>query len=379
MSTNTTRYNVDFKMKVVKAYQESGKTQPEICDEFNISRSSLCKWLKEYSQSGADGLVNKKPVPHNPARKTAKKIIREVVELKQQEEHKYSGLRAFADYLKRFKGIALSATTLSKIFKKEGLPSGAENYIEQRAKVNPKKHELLEKEITAELNQVERFERPNPGDLWQIDITQFYIKDDGKVYMVDMIDDHSRFIVGWGLFRDQKAENVIQVFQDAVNKYGKPKELLSDNGRQFTSWHGITDFEALLDKLEIKHIKARPHHPQTLGKLERWHGTLKKELIDVKFFHSMAEAKEEIAHYIDHYHYHRTHSSLDGLVPADRFYGVARQVKEELLQQNDTSAPNNRLYLLGKLLGKELRIQEHNGTVEVFWNRQRILSYDFLA
>jgi hypothetical protein len=82
--------------------------------------------------------------------------------------------------------------------------------------------------------------------------------------------------------------------------------------------------------------------------LERWHGSLKKELIDIKFFHSLAEAREEIEKYIDYYNYHRTHSSLGGLVPADRYHGIAKQVKEDIQQnsKHSNSNPNrSRLYL----------------------------------
>ncbi len=369
---NQKRYDVDFKLQVVKSYQESDKTQPEICKEYGISRSSLCKWVREYKEKGVEGLQNKKPVPVNPARKTAKNVIDKIVGLKQLQEHKYQGLRAFSDYLKRFQGIALSITTLDKIFKKKGVPSGEENYQEQRAIVNPKKQEMIEKNVLKEISQWERFERKEPQELWQIDICQFYIKDEGRVYLVDIIDDYSRFLVGWDLFRDQKAQNVIKVFKEAVDRYGPPKEILSDNGRQFVSWHGITEFQELLEKLKVKHIKAKPHRPRTLGKLERWHGTLKKELVDVKFFHSLAEARDEIRKYVEYYNYYRTHSALEGLVPADRFYGVDSQVKE--LVQNGKEA---RLYLTGKFFGKDLRIQETTGRIDVYLDKELVKSVDF--
>ena len=110
--------SVDFKYKVVQAYLESGKTQPEICKEYGISRSSLAKWTKQLKENGIDGLQNKKTIPHNPAKKTARKIVEQVVELKKKDEHKYKGLRAFADFLKRFEGINLSPTTLQ--IKKDG-------------------------------------------------------------------------------------------------------------------------------------------------------------------------------------------------------------------------------------------------------------------
>lgn len=377
MDKKQKRYSVDFKYKVVQAYLESGKTQPEVCKEYGISRSSLAKWSKQLKENGIDGLQNKKTIPHNPAKKTAIKIVEQVVELKKKEEHKYKGLRAFADFLKRFEGIDLSPTTLSKIFKKNNIPDGNENYQEQRAQVNPKKQELLEKEILKEIDHWETFEREKPQELWQIDITSFYIKDEGKVYLIDILDDHSRYLVGWGLFREQKAEHVIKVFQEAVDHYGPPKEILSDNGRQFVSWHGTSGFQVLLDKYNIKHIRARPHHPQTLGKLERWHGSLKKELIDIKFFHSLAEAREEIEKYIDYYNYHRTHSSLGGLVPADRYHGIAHQVKEDMHKNSNSNHDRSRLYLVGRIMGKDIRILEKQRKIELYSGNKLIQSLDF--
>ena len=165
MEKKQRRYSVDFKYKVVQAYLDSDKTQLEICEEYGISRSSLIKWKKQLEENGIDALQNKKSAPHNPAKKTAKKIVEQVVELKKKEEHKYKGLRAFADFLKRFEGINLSPTTLSKIFKKNEIPNGDENYQEKRAQVNPKKQELLEKEILEEIDHWETFERDKPQEL----------------------------------------------------------------------------------------------------------------------------------------------------------------------------------------------------------------------
>jgi len=356
MYKSSPSYSPDFKLKVVQAYYASGKTQPDICREFSISRSSLCKWIKGYQQKGLEGLINHPTTPKRPARQTAKKIIDQVADLKQKEPHKYQGLRSFSDYLKRFQGISLSLTTLSKIFKKRGIPLGEENYQAQIAQVNPKKAEIIEKQVLSELNQWERFERATPGDLWQMDITSFYIKNEGKVYLIDVLDDHSRFIIGWGLFREQTSENVLKVLTESINRHGAPKELLTDNGRQFTNWNGTTAFEVFLDQHQIQHIKSRPHHPQTLGKLERLHGTIKKELIEVKYFHSLPEAREEIRKYVDYYNYHRTHSALDGLVPADRYFGVKTPISPKPAD----------LYLAGKIAGKNIRIQKSEQTVDLY-------------
>jgi len=118
-----------------------------------------------------------------------------------------------SNYLKRFQGIFLSPTILSKIFKQKGIPLGEEIYLEQRASVDPKKQEELEKEVLDLVEVNERFEPPTPNDLWQTDIIQFYIKDGGKVYLVSFLDNHSCFIVGSELFREATTENLLQVLE----------------------------------------------------------------------------------------------------------------------------------------------------------------------
>jgi transposase InsO family protein len=88
------------------------------------------------------------------------------------------------------------------------------------------------------------------------------------------LDDYSRYVVGLEVFRSQTAEHVLEVYRRAVAEYGVPKEMLSDQGRQYSSWRGTTRFEAELRKDRVHHIKSRPHHPMTLGKIERFWKTI---------------------------------------------------------------------------------------------------------
>ena len=138
-----------------------------------------------------------------------------------------------------------------------------------------------------------------------MDIMGFYIRDAHKGYLISAIDDCSRMIVGWGLFREQTAENVLEVLRGSLVRFGAPKEILTDQGSQFKHWGGITQFEKMLKKLKVEHIKARSHHPQTCGKIEAFHKSIHRELIDKEFFVTQEQAVEKIARFIEHYNYGR--------------------------------------------------------------------------
>jgi transposase InsO family protein len=127
-----------------------------------------------------------------------------------------------------------------------------------------------------------KFQRDAPNELWQIDIAGGQmIKGLGMVYLVAILDDCSRYIVGAQYFLDQKGKNVIQVIRDAVITYGRPQELFADNGTQFKNTIGEnnTQYVNLLISIDIKPIFARKHHPQSKGKIERIFGTVIQEFL----------------------------------------------------------------------------------------------------
>ena len=122
------------------------------------------------------------------------------------------------------------------------------------------------------------FERATPNQMWQTDIFTFRLG--GRyAYLIAFMDDYSRFIVGADLFRSPTAAAVIEVYRVAVGEFQPPKEMLTDNGRQYTSWRGTSRFEAELKKDRVAHFKSRPHHPMTLGKVERFWATIWQEFL----------------------------------------------------------------------------------------------------
>jgi transposase InsO family protein len=176
-------------------------------------------------------------------------------------------------------------------------------------------------------DHIREFERAKPNQLWQTDLFTFILKrQNRRVYLVAFMDDHSRFVVAYGLHGSQSAALVIEVLRAAISSYQPPEEILSDNGSQYVTWRGKSAFAHELDKRGIKHVISAPQHPQTLGKIERFWGTLWRECLETAVFLDLEDARRRIGLFIDSYNFQRPHRGLDGLVPADRFFGSAPEV-----------------------------------------------------
>ena len=388
VSQRPRRHSQEFKLDVVKRI-EAGESSSSVCKEFGISTGLPFKWRRDYRDHGLEGLQLKSSRPHHQPKKTSQWIIEKVLGLKKAKPE--LGIAAASDHLARFEAVKISPNTIGKIFKKHELPDGDQGAAEAAYHVKGDKNREVEHQLEKELDEWERFARPFPNDMWQMDIMGFYIRGAHKVYLITAIDDCSRYVVNWGLYREQTADNVLEVLRGGLAKHGAPKEVLTDQGAQFKHWGGVTQFEKLLAKLNIQHIKARAHHPQTCGKIEAFHKTIHRELIDKEFFISQEQATEKIARFNDHYNYARPHSSLDGFTPSDRYFNVIDAVKKYLA---DYQAPKSvkeeadgvvgvgrgsRIYLIGKLLGQDIRIQELAGQLSVHVNNQLWKDVNFLG
>ncbi|MBN1628501.1 MAG: DDE-type integrase/transposase/recombinase [Thermoleophilia bacterium] len=175
-----------------------------------------------------------------------------------------------------------------------------------------------------------RFEASRPLELVQMDVLHFYIHGQ-RVYLILALDDHSRFVVGWGLLQRETMEDAIAVVEEAIRRYGKPEAILTDRGAAFHAWSGVSRFDRMLESYGIDHRLASAHHPQTCGKIEALNKAIQKELISRVEFRNFLDAKEQIRAWIDSFNHERTHQGLGGvLVPADRFHGRADRVLERI-------------------------------------------------
>lgn len=176
----------------------------------------------------------------------------------------------------------------------------------------------------------QRFEAGRPLELAQMDILELYINK-LKVFLILLIDDFSRFILGFRLLEETSIDAVIDLVSEAVKRYGKMEEILTDRGFVFYSWRGANRFESYLESERIEHTHARPHHPQSLGKVEALNRRIKNELFERRYFSTLQQAMSGVTEWVEHYNHRRPHQGLGGLlVPGERFHGLAEKVLDDI-------------------------------------------------
>jgi transposase InsO family protein len=328
----------------------AGLSRKEVAAIVGVATVTIGTWQKQYDTAGLPGLYRK---PSSTAVKKRCHLLEERI-VAHRQQHPERGVRRIRDELRRGEGLAVSAEKVRTVLGDAGLGNAP-------AKPGPRPP------------QVRRFERSLPNALWQIDIFTFELKRLYRVYLIGIIDDHSRYIVGWGLFRQQTADAVLEVVKGAIGQWGAPREILSDNGRQFVAWRGKSRFQRVLKQQGIGHVRSAPHHPMTLGKIERFWQTVWREFLSEAVFASFADACQRLDHWVQYYNHQRPHQGIDGACPADRFYGVAADVEEAIKQGCQENAlklalgqkPQRPLYLLGQLGGTNVSVVRKGEDLEV--------------
>ncbi len=277
-----------------------------------IHYTSVYQWRRRFKAMGKEVFLSYKPAC--PGR-GVKKITgeQEKAVLSTWHSHSSFGPGQVRNQLRR-QGITVSTKTVRQIMEANG-------------------YEVPRKKQKKDKGQ--RFEARRPLELAQMDILEFFINK-LKVYVILLMDDFSRFIVGWRLLEETSIDAVIGVVQEAIDRYGKMQEILTDRGFVFYSWRGVNRFERYLELEGIDHTHARPHHPQTLGKVEACNRRIKEELLDREHFLNAHAADAAIDRWVNHYNHERTHQGLGGLlVPAERFHGQSKQVVSAISQGID--------------------------------------------
>jgi transposase InsO family protein len=215
----------------------------------------------------------------------------------------------------------------------------------------------------------ERFEAVRPNHMWHLDYLHRHINR-ASTHTLILLDDCSRYVVGHGVDDAERADLVIETFEEAVRLHGKPETVLHDKGSAFWSWRGISRFTALLTELGIDQIAAE--FKEWNGKLEVFNANLSKELFDVHRFYDVAEMNRRLAAHLHWYNHDRTSHALGGLlVPADRYYGRA----EEVLARIEAGAGRDGLEALD-LRNRCLelfKVVSHGGVPEVWLMGQQVL------
>jgi len=179
-----------------------------------------------------------------------------------------------------------------------------------------------------------------------------------------LLDDRSRFITGFGVSAGSSGAWVKDIFRTAVTNFGTPEEVLTDRGPQYHSWRGKSAFTKMLGSMGIKHILARPRHPMTVDKTERFWKTLWKECLEPMRPRDVEEARIRIEHFIGFYNFKRTHQGIDGLIPADIFFDAESEVRRSMearvadnaLELAKHGTPRKPFYLTGRVGDQSLSL-----------------------
>ncbi len=302
------RRSPEQRRQAVEAFAKSGQSLVAFGKAWGVNPQVLGRWVRTYREKGPKALGGR--LGRKPGRKPVPSALREGIrEVKTQFPD--FGLRKVQGFLARFRGLKVSPPVIRRVVQEEALPPG--HSAAPRWKKKP---------------VVRRFERSRPGELWQTDITSFVLPRHGqRVYLVAFMDDFSRYIVSWKLGMKQTAEFVQEALLEGIQRFGKPQELLSDQGRQYFTWRGKSSFQVLLERQGIRHVISRTHHPETLGKCERFWKTVGEEFWSRARPMELHDAQARLGAFINHYNHFRPHQGLDNAVPADRFFGATNAVR----------------------------------------------------
>jgi len=332
-------YTDQEKFKIVALISKSGLPVKKACKQYGISDASFYAWRKKIASD-----TGKKQEPDQS--ETGRSFNTEAVEklLVLKKEHPYYGVVKLSKQLLRTYGLNLHPGKVKRVLEEHGFKT------ETLTKAPPK--------------GTRRFERINPGELWMMDIMYYRLKKEGRFYLVSILDDYSRFIVAHKVCTTQSADNVIGVFQEAVESYGLPNQVLTDRGSQFSSWKGINSFQELMGNLGVEHILTQVQSPQTIGKIESFHRNIQKELLRRKEFGTIKEVRQAIEEYVEYYNFERVHMGIGYLTPADRFFNAAAAVEKTI---NLSAEDGLNFYLTGKIEGQPVRaVKDKSGKVTVY-------------
>jgi transposase InsO family protein len=251
--------------------------------------------------------------PHDPGQGLSAYEVQAILDLK--KKHPVMGPAQIRAQLKRFKGWRISVKAIGRTLRKNG-------YELEHSGSRPK----------GEREPI-RFEAPYRNALWQLDFTELRIGAEHRSLLL-IEDDFSRFMVAHKLFEHPTSESVVELMRQAIALHGKPEAVYTDRGGQFLAWLESSTFQHFLEVELIDHHLTPSYAPRGRGKIEAAIRTVQRELWEVVHFGSVEEAERGLSAFVRQYNHGRAHMGLDGLVPADRFFGRAQEVKDAIEAQS---------------------------------------------
>ena len=304
------RYPASEKLEIIRIVEQSHLPAKKTLDQLGIARRTFYRWYDRYLEGGPEALEDRPSRPSRVWNRISVEVQSQIIDmaLEQSELSPRELAVRFTDEKRYF----VSEATVYRLLK-------AHDPITSPAFVVIKAAEEFKDKTT------------RPNEMWQTDFTYFKIIGWGWVYLSTVLDDFSRYIIAWKLCTTMRAEDVTDTLELALTASGcdsarvlhKPK-LLSDNGPSYIA----AELAEWIDANGMSHVRGAPLHPQTQGKIERWHQTLKNRILLENYF-LPGDLERQIEAFIEHYNHQRYHESLGNVTPADIYFGRAADIIEQ--------------------------------------------------
>ncbi|NIV16998.1 MAG: IS3 family transposase, partial [Woeseiaceae bacterium] len=303
------RYPASEKLEIIRLVEQSHLGIRPTLEKLGIPKTTFYRWYDRYRAFGEAGLVDRGSGPGRVWNRIPDSVRQEIVELALQEPE--LSPRELAVRFTDTKRYFVSEASVYRILK-------AHDLITSPAFVVIKAADEFRDKTTA------------PNQLWQTDFTYLKVIGWGWFYLSTILDDYSRYIIAWKLCTTMKAGDVTATLKLALDASGcdranvahKPR-LLSDNGSSYISG----DLADWLEDQKMDHVRGAPYHPQTQGKIERWHQTLKNRIL-LENYYLPGDLENQIREFVDHYNNHRYHESIGNVTPADAYLGRHTEIIE---------------------------------------------------
>jgi transposase InsO family protein len=289
---------------VVAAVKEQGRTKSDVARDYRVSRRWVQRICKRYDAEGEAGLEPRSRRPRASPQRTPPNIEDEIVRLRKAlaDQGLDAGAHTIAFHLAERHEVVPSVATIWRILSRRG-------FVTPQPQKRPRSSFI-------------RFEADQPNERWQADITHWALADGQGVEILNVIDDHSRLLVASDVRRVFKAADIVASFRKAAAGYGLPASMLTDNGAVFTAnsrGGGRCAIELELAELGIVYRHSTPYHPQTCGKVERFHQTLKRWLAKQPGAPRLSALQAQVDWFHGYYNTRRPHRALHRRTPAEAF------------------------------------------------------------
>jgi len=352
------------RIKFVLEWELGQTPKTVLCRKYGVSRKTGYKNWDRYRKFGLEGLKDQSRAPQRRPTRSASDVVEEILALRR--EYPRLGGRKINRMLKNRGLVKVPApSTITDILRRNGLIDPAES---RRRK------------------PFIRFEHERPNQLWQMDFKGHFALEPGRCHPLTVLDDHSRFSVGLKSCPHERGELVERHLTAIFRRSGLPERITMDNGSPWGPH--LTTLVVWLIRLGIKVSHSRPYHPQTQGKDERFHRSLKEEWLAFHPVRTLAEAQATFDRWLEFYNFERPHEALDLGVPADHYRPSERAFPEALpeivyepgvevrkVQAKGEIYFKGRVFLVGRALHGlpvALRPASADGEFDVFFCKERV-------